>query len=128
MKVYSPVSNPYVNPPVHQLVVVNKAANTIHSPKDGPTKDCYGWDPMLNGDSDDTNSDQYLDMPANPQGEISGNTRRMMDHQFAHPTHASISEDFMGLEDTLNNVLQQLGELWSLTWLRKFRHCKLMKT
>jgi hypothetical protein len=91
-------------------VVVNKAANTIHSLEDGPTKDCYGWDPMLDGDSDDTNSNQDLDMPDNPHGEISGNTRRMMDQQFTCPTHASIGEDFMGLEDTLNNVLQQLGE------------------
>jgi hypothetical protein len=61
---------------------------------------------MLDGDSDDTVSDQDLDMPDNPCGEISGNTRRMMDQQFAHPTHASIGKDFMGLENTLNNVLQ----------------------
>ncbi len=39
LKAHSPVNNPYVNPPVHQLVVVNKAANTIHSPEEGPTKD-----------------------------------------------------------------------------------------
>jgi hypothetical protein len=105
IKAHSPVNNPYVNPPVRQLVVVNMAANTIHSPEDGPTKDCYGWNPMLDGDSDNTNSDQDLDMPDNPHGEISGNTRRMLDQQFAHPTQASIGEDFMGLEDTLNNVL-----------------------
>jgi hypothetical protein len=106
LKAHSPINNPYINPPVHQLVVVNKAANTIHSPEDGPTKDCYGWDPMLDGDSDDTVSDQDLDMPDDPHGEISGNTRRMMDQQFARPTHVSVSKDFMGLEDTLNNVLQ----------------------
>jgi hypothetical protein len=87
-------------------VVVNKAANTIHSLEDGPTKDCYGWDLMLDGDSDDTISDQDLDMLEDPYGEISGNTRRMMDQQFACPTHASIGEDFMDLEDTLNNVLR----------------------
>jgi hypothetical protein len=63
LKAHSLVNNPYVDPPVCQLVVVNKAANTIHSPEDGPTKDCYGWDPMLNGDSDDTISNQDLDMP-----------------------------------------------------------------
>jgi hypothetical protein len=57
---------------------------------------------MLNGDSDDTISNQDLDMPDNPQGEISDRTRRMMDQQFAHPTHTSIGEDFfMGPEDTL---------------------------
>jgi hypothetical protein len=106
IKVHSPVNNPYVDPPVCQLVVVNEAANIIHSPEDGPTKDCYGWDPMLVGDSDDIDSDQDLDMPDNPHGEISGNTRRMMDQQFARPTHASFGKDFMGLEDTLNNVLQ----------------------
>jgi hypothetical protein len=61
---------------------------------------------MLNGDSDDTVSDQDLDMPDDPQGEISNDTRRMMDQQFAHPTHASIGKDFISLEDTLNNVLQ----------------------
>ncbi len=106
MKAHSPINNPYVNPPFHQLVVVNKAANTIHSPEDGPTNDCYGWDPMLNGDSDDTISDQDLDMPDNPHGEISGDTRRMMDQQFAHSTHAtSISKDFMGLEATTKDVL-----------------------
>jgi hypothetical protein len=106
MKAHSPVNNPYVNPPVCQLVVVNKVANTIHSPEEGPTKDCYGWDLMLDGDSDYTVSDQDLDMPDNPQGEISGNTRRMMDQQFACPTHTSIGKDFMGLKDTLNDVLQ----------------------
>ncbi len=42
IKAHSPVNNPYVGPPVHQLVVVNKAANIIHSPEDDPTKDCYG--------------------------------------------------------------------------------------
>jgi hypothetical protein len=106
IRVYSPVNNPYVNPPVYQLVVANKAANTIHSPEVGPANDCYGWDLMLDVDSDDTNSDQDLDMPDNPHGEISGDTRRMMDQQFARPAHASVGKDFMGLEDTLNNVLQ----------------------
>ncbi len=86
---------------------MNKAANTIHSPDDGLSKDFYGWDPMLDGDSDDTNFDKYLDMP----DDLSGNTRRMMDQLFARSTHASISKDFMGLEDTLNNVLQRLGEV-----------------
>ncbi len=85
-------------------------ANTIHSLEDGPTKDCYGWDPMLDRDSDDTDANQDLDMPDDPHSEISGSTRRMMDQQFTCPTHASISKDFMGLEDTFNNVLQQLGE------------------
>jgi hypothetical protein len=61
---------------------------------------------MLNDDSDYTVSDQDLDMPDNPHGEVSGNTRRMMDQQFAHPTHTSIGKDFMGLEDTLNDVLR----------------------
>ncbi len=87
-------------------MVVNEAANTIHSPEDSPTKDCYGWDPMLNGDSDSTVPNQNLDMPDNPYGEIGGNTRRMMDQHFAHPAHASVGKDFMGLENTLNNVLQ----------------------
>ncbi len=61
---------------------------------------------MLNGDSGDTISDQDLDMPDNPHGEINGNTRRMMGQQFARPTHASIGKDFMGLEDTLKDVLR----------------------
>jgi hypothetical protein len=106
LKSHSPINNPYVNPPVRQLVVVNKVANTIHSPEDGLTKDCYGWDPMLNEDNDDTVSDQDLDMLDDPHSEISGNTRRMIDQHFACPIHASIGEDFMGLEDTLNDVLQ----------------------
>ncbi len=76
LKIHSPVNNPYVGPSVRQVAVVNKVANTIHSPEDGPTKECYGWDLMLNGDSDD------------------------------HPTHISVGKDFTGLEDTLNNVLQ----------------------
>jgi hypothetical protein len=106
LKLHSPVNNSYVNSSVRQLVVVNKAANTIHSAEDGPNKDCYGWDPMLDRDSDNTNSDQDLDMPDNPHSNISGDTRRMMDQQFARPTHVSIGKDFMGLEDTLNDVLQ----------------------
>jgi hypothetical protein len=107
LKAHSLVNNRYVDPPVCQLVIVKEAANTIHSAEDGPTKDCCGWDPMLDRDSDDTVSDQDLDMPDDPHGEISGDTRRMMD---ACPTHARFGEDFMGLEDTLNNVLRQLGE------------------
>jgi hypothetical protein len=58
IKAHISVNNPYVDPPVRQLVVVNKAANTIHSLEDGPTKDCYGWDPMIDGDSDDALSVQ----------------------------------------------------------------------
>ncbi len=85
-------------------------ANTIHSPEDGPTKYCYGWDLMLDGEDDDSNSNQDLDMPDNLHGKISGDTRRMMDQQFARPTHASVGKDFIGLEDTLNDVLQQLGD------------------
>jgi hypothetical protein len=40
LKAHSPINNSYVDPPVCQLMVMNKA-NTIHSPEDGPTKDCY---------------------------------------------------------------------------------------
>ncbi len=64
------------------------------------------WDPMLDGDSDDTDSNQGLDMPDEPHGENSGNTRRMMDQQFTRPTHTSIGEVFMGLDDTLKDVLR----------------------
>jgi hypothetical protein len=110
LKAHSLVNNPHVDPPIHQLVVVNEVANTIHSLEDGLTKDCYGWDAILDIDSDDTISDQDLDMPDNPHREIGGDTRRMMDQHFPCPTHASIGKDFMGLEDILNNILQQLGE------------------
>jgi hypothetical protein len=55
-------NNSYLDPPVRQLVV-NEAANTIHSLEDGPTRDCYGWDPMLDGDDEDSNSDQDLVIP-----------------------------------------------------------------
>jgi hypothetical protein len=65
---------------------------------------------MLDEDSDNTILDHDLDMLDNPHGEISGNIRRMMDQQFARSTHASIGKDLMGLEDTLNDVLRQLGE------------------
>ncbi len=97
-------NNPYVNPPVRQLVV-NKTTNTIHFPEDAPTRDCYGWDPMLDGEDDDSNSNQDSAMPDALHGEISGNTWKMMDQQFTHPTHASVGKDCMGLEDTLNDVL-----------------------
>jgi hypothetical protein len=90
IKSHSPVNNPYDNPPVHRLVVVNKAANTIHSPEDGPTKDCYGWYPMLDGDSDNTVSNQDLDMPDDPHGEISGDTRRMI-NQRSPAQHTPVS-------------------------------------
>jgi hypothetical protein len=62
--------------------------------------------PPLDGDSDNSVSDQDLDMLDDPHGEISGNTRRMMDQKFTRTIHASIGEDFMGLEDTLNDVLR----------------------
>ncbi len=75
-------NNPYANPPVHQLVV-NKAANTIHSPEDGPTTDCYGWDLMPDGKDEDSNFNQDLAMPDDLHGKISGDTRKMMDQQFA---------------------------------------------
>jgi hypothetical protein len=90
---------------------VNKAANTIHSPEDGPTRDCYGWDLMLDGKEDGSNSDQDLVMPDDLHCKISDNTQKMMDQQFAHPTHTSVGEDFIGLEDTLNNVLRRLGDM-----------------
>jgi hypothetical protein len=110
LKSYRSMNSPYVDPPVRRLVVLNEAANTIHSPEDGPIKDCYGWDPMLDGEGDDTDSNQDLDMPDKLHGKISGVTRRTMDQQFAYPTHVNIGEEFMGLEDTLNDVLRQLGE------------------
>ncbi len=81
-------------------------ANIIHSPEDGPTKDYYGWDQMLNGEDADSNSNQDLDIPDDPHGKISGNTWRMMDQQFACHTHTSVGKDFMGWEDTFNNALQ----------------------
>jgi hypothetical protein len=68
LKVNSPVNNPYVDSSFRQLVVVNEVANTIHSAEDGPTKHCYGWDPMLDGDSDDTNSNKDLELPEDPHG------------------------------------------------------------
>ncbi len=60
---------------------------------------------MLDGEDDNSNSNQDLAMLEDLHGEISGDIKKMMDQQFAHPTHASVGEDFMGLEDTLNNVL-----------------------
>jgi hypothetical protein len=65
---------------------------------------------MLDGEDDDSNSNQDLNMPDNLHGEISGNIWRMMDQQFACPTHASVGKD-LGLEDTLSNVLQWLGDI-----------------
>jgi hypothetical protein len=67
-------------------------------------------------------------MPDDSHGEISGNTRRMMDQQFASPTHTSISKDFMGLEDTLNDVLGKLGETVESDLAEEFRHYRLTKT
>jgi hypothetical protein len=64
-----------------------------------------------NGKDKDSNSDQDLVMLDELHSEISDNTWRMMDQQLARPTHASEGKDFMGLEDTLNNVLQWLWEM-----------------
>ncbi len=64
---------------------------------------------MLDGKDDDSNSNQDLVMLDDLHGKISGNTWKMMDQQFACPAHASVGEDFMGLENPLNNVLQWLG-------------------
>jgi hypothetical protein len=66
---------------------------------------------MLDGQEDDSNPNQNSAMPDESQGKISDNTRRMMDQQFACPTHTSVGKDFMGLEDTLNDVLRQLGDM-----------------
>jgi hypothetical protein len=104
------LTNPYINPPVC-LPVVNKVANIKHPPEDRPIRDCYGWDPMLDGEEDDSNSDQDSAMPDELQGKISGNTWRMMDQQFAQFTHASEGKDFMGSEDTLNDVFRQIGDM-----------------
>jgi hypothetical protein len=78
------LKNLYVNLLVHRLVI-NEVANTIHSPEDGPIKDCYGWDPMLDREEEDSNLDQDLAMLDKLEGKISDNTWRMMDHQFAVP-------------------------------------------
>jgi hypothetical protein len=59
---------------------------------------------MLDGEDNDSNSNQDLDMPDNLHGKISSNTWRMMDQQFACSTHASAGKNFMDLEDTLNDV------------------------
>jgi hypothetical protein len=67
-------------------------------------------DLMLDGEDDDSDSNQDLAMLDDMNGKISGDTWKMMDQQFAHPTHASVGKDFMGLEDTLTNVLQWLGD------------------
>jgi hypothetical protein len=48
-------------------------------------------------------------MPDNLHGKISGD-QRMMDQQIARPTYTSVGKDFMGLEDTLNDILQWLGD------------------
>jgi hypothetical protein len=63
---------------------------------------------MLDGNDKDSNPGQDLAMP--DEGKISDDTRRMMDQQFAHSTHASEGKDCMVLEDTLNNVLRRLGD------------------
>jgi hypothetical protein len=65
---------------------------------------------MLDGEDEDSNSDQDAAKPDKLRCKISDDTRRMMDQQFAHPTHASEGKDFMGLEDTLNEVLRWLGD------------------
>jgi hypothetical protein len=65
---------------------------------------------MLDSVNKDSNSDQDLAMPDKLHGEISDNTRWMMNQQFSRPTHTSEGKDFMGLEDMLNDVLQQLGD------------------
>ncbi len=65
---------------------------------------------MLDGKDEGSNYDQDSAMPVELHGEISVNTRQMMDQQFAHPTYASEGKDFMGLKDTLNSVLRWLGD------------------
>jgi hypothetical protein len=70
-------NNLYVDPPVRQLVV-NEAANTIHSLEDGTLKDCYGCDPMLDGKDDDSNSEQDSATPDDLHGMISGNTQNSL--------------------------------------------------
>ncbi len=85
-------------------------ANTIHFQEDSPIRDCYGWGSILDGEDNDSNSNQDLAIPDKWQGKISDDTRRMMDQQFFHPAHTSEGNDFMGLEDILNDVLRGLGD------------------
>jgi hypothetical protein len=107
------LANTYICQMVHQLVV-NEAANVIPAPEDAPTKDCYGWDPLLDADDDNSDLDHDSEMPDDAQGKISHNTWQMMDQQFACPNHNSVDKDFMGLDDTLNGRLKRLGD-WG-TW------------
>jgi hypothetical protein len=65
---------------------------------------------MLDGEEDDSDSNQNLAMPDELQVKISDHTWQMMYKQFARPTHASVGKDFIGLEDTLNDKLRQLGD------------------
>jgi hypothetical protein len=66
---------------------------------------------MLDGKDDDSNSDQDLAMLDDLHSEQSNNTWKIMDQWFACPTHPGVGEDFMGLENTLNNVLRRLGDM-----------------
>jgi hypothetical protein len=61
------------------LIVGKQAANVMHAPEDGPIRNCCGWDPILDGDGDDSNSKQDLAMPDELQGKISDITQQMMD-------------------------------------------------
>jgi hypothetical protein len=85
-------------------------ANTIHSLENSPTRDCYVWDLMLDGKDKDSNFNQDLEMMDKLNGKISDDIWRIMDQQFARPTHASEGKYFIGLEDTLNAVLKWLGD------------------
>jgi hypothetical protein len=61
---------------------------------------------MLDGEDKDGNSDQDSEMPDELHSKISNGTLGMMDQQFAHPTHVSESEDFMGLEEQSTTYLE----------------------
>jgi hypothetical protein len=65
---------------------------------------------MLDGKEDNSNSGQDSAMLDDLLGKITDDTWKMMDQQFARPTHTSVGKDFMALEDTLNDILRWLGD------------------
>jgi hypothetical protein len=65
---------------------------------------------MLDCKDEDSNSNQDSTMLDDLHSKISEDTQKMMDQQFARPTHTSVGKDFMSLEDTLNDILRRIGD------------------
>jgi hypothetical protein len=100
------VSCPLVDRPYLKMIicwlVINKAANIIHLPDNKEvTKDCYGWDPVLDA-KDGTYTEET-------QAGSCQASQLELEQQFACPDQDVNDKDLKGLETSLNGLAKAKG-------------------